>query len=112
MLRSQPEFLEIAGSGLQQLSYEANSEWDDPDDIISWDWQKVSLLGGLTRLEISDYNCRDDEVVYLQRTGLVELVLICCCQLLQQLFVPGAFTRLEVLHIEDDCSGLHRADGR
>ena len=101
----------MAGPALQKLSYGTLSKRAPPSDNRPMDWHKVSLLGGLTQLQISDYNHANQHIVCLQQTGLVKLFLVRCRKLHHWLFVPGALTKLEALHVEDDCSQLHKPDG-
>ena len=52
---AQPGFITIAGSSLEQLSYQAIVPGDDPDFVQCIDWLKVAALTALTKLEITDY---------------------------------------------------------
>ena len=97
----------MASQALQQLRWDTFSEWEHPDDVVLLDWHKVSLLKGLTKLDISDQTHADCDIECLQQSGLVELALIRCFEVEHLIFVPGALRRLESLHIRNDCSELH-----
>ena len=106
---AQPEFIDIAGSNLQQLSYEGL--WGVSQFEEHMIWGKVASLAALTRLEVTycfDPRRKEPE---LRDTGLIDVVLIRCPDMPALLLEDGALTSLERLHIEDDCSNMHMDEG-
>ena len=63
------------------------------------DLSNISRLSGLTRLEIlAPKDSRDFRAI--RRLGLIDLVLINSCSVRPSIFVHGALTKLQTLHIE------------
>lgn len=89
------------------LHYEAQSESHPGFAVL--DMARVAALGALTSLKLTDY-CLKLNLQLLQALGLVELVMNNCLGAEQQLFVLGALTRLQRLHIEEDCTLLPKTE--
>lgn len=95
--------IDLAGPSLEVLDYEPQCDSIPQFDVL--DMARVAALGALTSLKLTHYELAHN-LDLLQVSGLVELVLIHCRRSEQDLFAPGALTRLRRLHIEEDCSIL------
>lgn len=91
---SPPELLSLAPSNLQSLTYTQACHLAQTEVTL------VGLLSHLTRLELRIHSWWGD-CQPLRSLGLVELVIGHCPELEHSLFVPGALTKLQRLHIEE-----------
>ena len=105
------EFLDLALSSLDSLSIK-------PHDATHPYIAALARLPSLTRLELIE--CFGGYSVYtpLHSLGLVELALISRADSMEAIFVPGALTRLQRLHLEEggnwrfigNCQGKHQLE--
>ena len=89
-------FTPLAGPELLSLSCRRVDIYDDNEQVP--DIPAMAELTALTRLELIDYECQLD-FAPLRQLGLKELVLDNCPYIPRALFVLGALTALQKLHI-------------
>ena len=61
--------------------------------------RQISTLTALTRLELVEYTGVTRHAAHLRSLPLRELILVDCHKLVLDIFVPGALTSLEKLHL-------------
>ena len=90
-------FMPLAGPQLWELTC-----WDVQEAPLTYapDIEAIARLTGLTRLELVSYDCAVS-FSPLQHLGLIELVLVDCPYIPENLFIPGALTDLQKLHMAD-----------
>ena len=101
------EFLSVAPNSLQCLRYNLDVLNDMPGEDVKYIDSTVARLTNLTTLELRDCGLIQDHRI-LRMMALRELSLKNCRKpQLSTLFVPGALTALEKLHIEDEDVNNH-----
>lgn len=105
--------LPVEGHHLQSLECQLFPLDPRDDESIGYWQSRIGRLTALTRLELRNFRPnRHTSFPLMRNLHLQELVLVECQRLELQLIVPGSFTSLRKLHIEEAIEGPHHTDGQ